>query len=52
VINVARYYHYETVRVNDKDDDIRDNVRKALDITRAINYKPEGLMIPLNTTRV
>jgi hypothetical protein len=52
VINVARYYHHETVRVNDKDDDIRDNVRRALDITRATNYKPEGSMIPLNTTRV
>ena len=35
VVNVARYYHHETVRVGGKDDDINDNVRKGLDITKA-----------------
>ena len=52
VVNVARYYHHETVRVGGKDDNIRDNVRKELDIARATNYKPEGLMMPLSTSRV
>ena len=52
VINVARYYHHETVRVNDKDDDICDNVRKGLDITRATNYKQERSMTPPSMARV
>ena len=34
VINVARYYHHETVSVNGKEDDVRDNVRRGLDVTR------------------
>jgi hypothetical protein len=29
VINVARYYYQETVRVGGKDDDIRSNVREG-----------------------
>ena len=52
VINVARYYHHETVRVNDKDDDILDNVRKGLDITTATNYKLERSMTPLSMAQV
>jgi hypothetical protein len=52
VVDVARYYHHGTVRANDRDDDIHDDDRKELDITRATNYKPEGSMIPPNTTRV
>jgi hypothetical protein len=39
VINVARYYYHETVRVGDTDDDIRSNVRNGLDITKAPNFK-------------
>ncbi|KAK8095227.1 betaine-aldehyde dehydrogenase [Apiospora kogelbergensis] len=39
VVNVARYYHDETVQVRDMDDDIRRNVRKGLDITKAENYR-------------
>ena len=35
MINVARYYHHETVRVGGKDDDIRSNIRVGLDITKA-----------------
>ena len=50
VVNVARYYHHETVRVGGKDDDIRDNVRKGLDITKATNYNPKGSMMPPNTS--
>jgi len=52
VVNVARYYHHETVRVGGKDDSIRDKVRKGLDITRAKNYKPEGSIMPPSTSRV
>ncbi|PYH88282.1 hypothetical protein BO71DRAFT_365724 [Aspergillus ellipticus CBS 707.79] len=40
VINVARYYHHETVQVKGKVDDIRDNVRRGLDLTQSANYKP------------
>ncbi|KAI9767834.1 MAG: hypothetical protein M1839_004335 [Geoglossum umbratile] len=35
VVNVARYYHHETVCVGGKDDDINGNVRKGLDIMKA-----------------
>ena len=52
VVNVARYHHHETVRVGGQDDDIRTNVRKGLDITRATNYKPEGRMMPPSTAGV
>jgi len=51
VVNVARYYHHETVYVGGRDDDIY-NIRKGLDITRATNYKPEGLMMPPRPARV
>jgi hypothetical protein len=46
VINVARHYYHETVRVGGKFDDIQANVRKGLNITMAENYKPESLMPP------
>ncbi|KAF7861835.1 hypothetical protein EAF04_007717 [Stromatinia cepivora] len=41
VFNVARYYHHETVQVLGTDDDVRSNVRKGLDITKAKNYRSE-----------
>jgi hypothetical protein len=50
VRNVARYFHHETVRVGGQDDDIRANVRKGLDITKAMNYMPKRLMPPRNNT--
>ncbi|EDU47892.1 conserved hypothetical protein [Pyrenophora tritici-repentis Pt-1C-BFP] len=50
VVNVARYFHHETVRVGGQDDDIRANVRKGLDVTKATNYKPEKAMLPPSTT--
>jgi hypothetical protein len=50
VMNVARYLHHETVSVGNRDDDIRANVRKGLDITKATNYKPEKSMPPPSTT--
>lgn len=45
VVNVARYYHHETVRVHGADDDVRSNVRKGLDVATAINYRPERSML-------
>ncbi|KAH6703019.1 hypothetical protein BKA61DRAFT_189254 [Leptodontidium sp. MPI-SDFR-AT-0119] len=45
VVNVARYYHHEIVRVLGTDDDVRSNVRKGLDIMKAENYRPERSMI-------
>ncbi|KAF4335187.1 hypothetical protein FBEOM_10965 [Fusarium beomiforme] len=41
VVNVARYYHHETVQIDGADDDIWNNVRRGLDITQAANYRPE-----------
>ncbi|KAI9856816.1 MAG: hypothetical protein M1813_008753 [Trichoglossum hirsutum] len=35
VVNVARYYHHETVHVGGKEDDISGNVRKGLAIKKA-----------------
>ncbi|KAI9368690.1 hypothetical protein BJX61DRAFT_550232 [Aspergillus egyptiacus] len=39
VINVARYYHHETVLVNGVVDDICNNVRRGLDVTQSTKYK-------------
>ncbi|KAI0571353.1 hypothetical protein Alg130_10914 [Pyrenophora tritici-repentis] len=50
VMNVTRYFHYEMISVGSRDDDIRANVRKGLDITKATNYKPEKPMPPPSTT--
>lgn len=38
VENVARYYHHETVRVSNQKDDVLNNVRKGLDVSKAVNY--------------
>jgi hypothetical protein len=46
VINVARYYHHETVQIHGTEDDIRANVRGGLDITKATNYRPERSIPP------
>ncbi|KAJ6200008.1 hypothetical protein J3E72DRAFT_414557, partial [Bipolaris maydis] len=50
VRNVARYFHHETVHVRGQDDDIRANVRKGLDITKAVNYMPKRPMPAPNDT--
>src|SRR5882757_9440084 len=52
VVNVARYYYYETVYIGGKEDNICNNVCKGLDIIRATNYKLEDLIIPLRPARV
>ncbi|EGE81887.1 hypothetical protein BDDG_04830 [Blastomyces dermatitidis ATCC 18188] len=44
VVNVARYYHHETVCVSGKDDDILNAVRKGLDVTQTSNR----LILPLS----
>ncbi|KAG6042254.1 hypothetical protein E4U39_006138 [Claviceps sp. Clav50 group G5] len=40
VVNVARYYHHETVQVRGMIDDVRNGVRQGLDMTTASNYRP------------
>ncbi|KAG6252321.1 hypothetical protein E4U24_000557 [Claviceps purpurea] len=39
VINVARYYHHETVRVQGMNDDARNCIRRGLDMITASNYR-------------
>ncbi|KAJ5111761.1 kinase [Penicillium alfredii] len=46
LVNVARYYRHETVRVHGVIDDIRRNVQKGLDVTKATNYRLGRLMLP------
>lgn len=52
VVNVARYYHHETVQVGGQDDDVCKNVRKGLDITRATNRNARGSIATSNTPRL
>jgi hypothetical protein len=51
VVNVARYYHHEIVRVGNKEDDIKNNVRKGLDITQAANFKGARSMSDVRLAR-
>ena len=51
VVNVARYYYYKIVYMGGQDNNIF-NIHKELDIIRAINYKLEGLIMPLRLARV
>jgi hypothetical protein len=51
VVNIARYYYHKTIRVNRQDNDIF-NIYKGLDIIKVINYKLEGLIMPLRLARV
>jgi hypothetical protein len=51
VINITRYYYHKTIYIGGQDNDIF-NIYKGLDITKAINYKLEGLMMPLRLARV
>ena len=50
-VNVARHYYYKIIYIGRQDNNIF-NIRKGLDITRATNYKLEGLIMPLRLTRV
>jgi hypothetical protein len=54
VKNVARYYHHETVQVGGADDDVQNNIRKGLDVSKAANYigqnrKADAAMFPPST---
>ncbi|KAI0538783.1 hypothetical protein GGR58DRAFT_500758 [Xylaria digitata] len=49
VVNVARYYHHETIHVRGKKD-IQHGVRKGLDITEASNHQPERLILSPSTS--
>jgi len=51
VVNIARYYHHETVYIGGRDNNIY-NIYKGLDITKVINYKLEGLIMPPKLARV
>lgn len=45
VSNVGRYYHHYTVQVLGTEDDVRDNVRKGLDITKAESFGLRHLVV-------
>ncbi|KAF2788689.1 hypothetical protein K505DRAFT_410741 [Melanomma pulvis-pyrius CBS 109.77] len=49
VVNVARYYYHETVCVGGQNNNICENARHGLDITKAKNYRPESWMPPPST---
>jgi hypothetical protein len=56
MMNVARYYHHETVHVGGSEDDVNENIRKRLNIMKASNAfriasanKAESKIFPLNT---
>jgi len=51
VVNIARYYYYKIVYIGGQDNNIF-NIHKELDIIRAINYKLEGLIMPLRLAGV
>jgi hypothetical protein len=51
VVNIAGYYHYKTIRIGRQDNNIF-NIYKGLDITKVINYKLEGLIMPLRLAKV
>ena len=51
VVNMARYYYYKTIYIGGQDNNIF-NIRKGLNITKATNYRPEGLIMPLRLAKV
>ncbi|KAM0431370.1 hypothetical protein ACHAPT_005347 [Fusarium lateritium] len=50
VVNLARYYHHETVRVHDKDDDVQTNIRKGQDVTKATRCRVGPAAFPSGAT--
>lgn len=56
VVNVARYYHHETVCIRGVNDDIRNHVRRGLDIAKAktVNFRPgrRGLQASISVSSV
>ena len=51
VVNVARYYYYKTIYIGGQNNNIF-NIHKGLNITKAINYKLEGLIMPPKLTKI
>jgi serine/threonine protein kinase len=51
VVNVARYYHHETVQVRGMDDDIMDNIRRQIHAQGPDIRKPPGKVARTLTTR-
>ncbi|KAH7011997.1 hypothetical protein B0J12DRAFT_778670, partial [Macrophomina phaseolina] len=52
VVNVARYYHHETVRVRGEEDDVCDRIRNGLDIIKAKNFQRQRSMILTSRSQV
>lgn len=50
VVNVARYYHHEIIRMAGEDDGVCRNVRKELDITKAIKYNVRRPIVSPNVS--
>ncbi|KAH7016034.1 uncharacterized protein B0I36DRAFT_41579 [Microdochium trichocladiopsis] len=46
VVNVARYYHHETVHVRGEVDDVLSNIRGNMNIQEASNYRADQLIQP------
>ncbi|KAK3952629.1 hypothetical protein QBC32DRAFT_313751 [Pseudoneurospora amorphoporcata] len=49
VVNVARYFHHETVQVRGTDDDVRSNVRGGIYVSTAKKYSLERSTPPTAT---
>ncbi|KAI1313249.1 serine/threonine-protein kinase Sgk2 [Xylaria venustula] len=49
VVNVARYYHHETVYLRGEVDDVRSNVRGGLNVMEAENYRSGRSMASSST---
>ncbi|KAH7031009.1 LOW QUALITY PROTEIN: uncharacterized protein B0I36DRAFT_322999, partial [Microdochium trichocladiopsis] len=52
VVNVARYYHHETVHVRGEVDDVSSNIRGNLNIREASNYRADQLVQPGSSSAV
>lgn len=50
VVNVARYYHHETVCIRGRDDDVQNNIRAGLDVRDAANYRASSAPLKQPTT--
>jgi hypothetical protein len=50
VVNVARHYHHETVRIGGREDDVKNHVRDGMDIKDAVNYRAENSMASSRTS--
>jgi serine/threonine protein kinase len=49
-MNVARYYHHETVRIRGRDDDVKNNIRAGMDIRDAVNHRAENSITSSRTS--